>query len=388
MNRAKIARRAQISPFIVMDVMRRANERQAAGEQILHMEVGQPATRAPSKVLAAAHEALDHNRLGYTDARGLPELRARIAQHYKNTYNLELSPSRIIVTTGSSAGFVLAFLALFDEGAKVALPVPGYPCYPHILRALSIEPLPVATGPADRWSLNCDHLDGLERQGHTIDGVLVASPANPTGVVMTAQNLSALASWCTHHHIPLICDEIYHGLTYEKPAQTALAFSDQAIIINSFSKYFSMTGWRIGWMVVPEDLVRPIERLQQNLFINAPTLSQLAALKAFDCIDELEGYKQAYQKNRDVLLNELPRCGFDKILPADGAFYLYADVSDLTDDSQAFTRKILDETGVALTPGADFDPERGCYFMRFSYARSLDDMQEAVKRLQNWMKQR
>ncbi len=388
MNRAKIARRARISPFIVMDVMRRANERQAAGEQILHMEVGQPATRAPSKVLAAAHEALDNNRLGYTDARGLPELRARIAQHYKNTHNLELSPSRIIVTTGSSAGFVLAFLALFDEGAKVALPVPGYPCYPHILRALSIEPLAVATGPADRWSLNCDHLDGLERQGHTIDGVLVASPANPTGVVMAAQNLSALASWCTHHHIPLICDEIYHGLTYEKPAQTALAFSDQAIIINSFSKYFSMTGWRIGWMVVPQDLVRPIERLQQNLFINAPTLSQLAALKAFDCIDELEGYKQAYQKNRDVLLNELPRCGFDKILPADGAFYLYADVSDLTDDSQAFTRKILDETGVALTPGADFDPVRGCHFMRFSYARSLDDMQEAVKRLQNWMKQR
>jgi len=387
MSRIKIAQRANISPFIVMDVMRAANEKEAAGEHILHMEVGQPATRAPQKVLAAAHKALDEDRLGYTDARGLPELRARIADHYKSFYGLEVPASRIIVTTGSSAGFVLAFLALFDKGTKVALPVPGYPCYPHILRALDIEPLLVQTGPQTRWSLDCDHLDGLERQGHKIDGVLVASPANPTGVMMEEPRLSALANWCRHENIPLICDEIYHGLTYEKPAQSALAYSDSAIIINSFSKYFSMTGWRIGWMIVPEFLVRPIERLQQNLFINAPTLSQIAAMQAFECMDELEGYKRAYEQNRNFLLNELPPCGFDNILPADGAFYLYADVSDLTNDSLAFTRKILAETGIALTPGADFDAERGHHFMRFSYARSMQDMTEAVKRLKNWMKQ-
>ena len=387
MNRRKIANRADISPFIVMDVMKAANEKEVSGQHIIHMEVGQPATRAPQKVREAAHKALDEDRLGYTDARGLPKLRAHIAQYYRTRYNLEVSPERIIVTTGSSAGFVLAFLAVFDKGARVALPVPGYPCYPHILRALNIDPVLIATDETTRWSLQASDLQKLTQQGPPVDGLLLASPANPTGTMLGENNLKQLAQHCQKNNIQFISDEIYHGLTYEQPAQTALAFSDEAIIINSFSKYFSMTGWRIGWMVVPQFLVRPIERLQQNLFINAPTLSQFAAISAFDCIDELEDYKKVYEQNRSFLLNELPQCGFTNILPADGAFYLYADVSHLTDDSLQFTRKILDETGVALTPGADFDAARGHHFLRFSYARSLEDMREAVKRLKTWMNQ-
>ncbi len=386
MNSPKIARRADISPFIVMDVMARANEKEASGENIIHMEVGQPATRAPQKVIDAAHRALDEDRLGYTEATGLPVLRARISAHYQQRYGLDVPDRRIIVTTGSSAGFVLAFLALFDKGDKVALPVPGYPCYPHILRALDIHPLMVRTDNRTRWCLDVDHLDGLERQGHEISGVLVASPNNPTGVIMEDHRLQALAGFCDHSGIPLICDEIYHGLSYQRHPESALAFGKNVIVINSFSKYFSMTGWRIGWMVVPEKLVRPVERLQQNLYINAPTLSQLAAVSAFDCMDELEGYRRAYEQNRNFLLRELPEIGFDKILPADGAFYLYADVSRFTDDSRKFTRQLLEETGVALTPGNDFDAEYGHHFLRFSYARSHADMQEAVKRLKAWMR--
>ncbi len=371
-----------------MDMMRAANEKEASGAHIIHMEVGQPSTKAPSKVIAAAHNALDADRLGYTDAKGLPELRERISRHYQNRYKLDVPADRIIVTTGSSAGFVLAFLALFDKGAKVALPVPGYPCYPHILRALDIDPVFIETNEQSGWFPTTDHLDELASKDNAPDGLLLASPANPTGTMLDAPSLKKLATHCASKNISFISDEIYHGLTYGSPASTALAYNRDAIIINSFSKYFSMTGWRIGWMVVPEYLVRPIERLQQNLYINAPTLSQLAAIKAFDCIDELETYKNAYEINRDYLLNELPEAGFGKILPADGAFYLYADISDLTDDSQSFARSILNETGVAVTPGQDFDAIRGKHFLRFSYARSLKDMQEAVKRIKPWIKAR
>jgi aspartate/methionine/tyrosine aminotransferase len=386
MTRHKTADRANIPPFIVMDVMRSANKKEAAGERIIHMEVGQPSTKAPSKVIAAAHQALDTDRLGYTDAKGLPELRTRISRHYRDWYNLDISPHRIIVTTGSSAGFVLAFLALFDKGARVALPVPGYPCYPHILRALDINPVFIQTNETSRWSPQTSDLDNLAASESPVNGLLLASPNNPTGTMLDATALKKLVTHCTNKNISFISDEIYHGLTYGTPAPTALAYSSEAIVINSFSKYFSMTGWRIGWMVVPDHLARPIERLQQNLYINAPTLSQLAAIKAFDCHEELETFKTAYEKNRDFLLNELPGAGFGKLLPADGAFYLYADIGDLTDDSKEFTRRILKETGVALTPGLDFDAQRGHHFMRFSYARSLDDMQEAVKRLKAWNK--
>lgn len=384
----RIANRADIPSFIVMDVMRSANEKEVAGEHIIHMEVGQPSTKAPSKVITAAHKALDADRLGYTEAKGMPELRSRISQHYRDQYDLEISPHRIIVTTGSSAGFVLAFLAIFDKGSRVALPVPGYPCYPHILRALDIDPLFIHTDETSRWSPQTSDLDELATKDGPIDGLLLASPANPTGTMLEANDLKKLATYCSNHNISFISDELYHGLSYGTPASTALAYSSDVVVINSFSKYFSMTGWRIGWMVVPDHLVRPVERLMQNLYISAPTLSQLAAIKAFDCTEELESYKRAYEVNRDVLLNELPRAGFGKILPADGAFYLYADISDLTSDSREFTRQILEETGVALTPGEDFDAVRGKHFMRFSYARSLEDMQEAIRRLKEWMKQR
>ena len=387
-SRQRVANRADIPPFIVMDVMKAANEKEALGEHIIHMEVGQPSTKAPSKVIAAAHQALDRDRLGYTDAKGLPALRERISQHYQDRYSLKVSTDRIIITTGSSAGFVLAFLATFDKGSNVALPVPGYPCYPHILRSLDINPLFVQTDEASRWSPTISHLEALSLKHEKIDGLLLASPANPTGTMLDGPSLNKLVTHCNNENISFISDEIYHGLTYGAPAPTALAYNSDAIIINSFSKYFSMTGWRIGWMVVPDYLTRPIERLQQNLYINAPTLSQLAAIHAFDCIDELETYKKAYEINRDYLLNELPGAGFTKILPADGAFYLYADISDLTDDSQSFARKILEETGVALTPGKDFDAIRGQHFLRFSYARSLKDMQEAIKRLKPWIKNR
>ncbi len=387
-SKPRIATRSDIPPFIVMDMMRAANEKEVLGEHIIHMEVGQPSTKAPSKVIAAAHNALDADRLGYTDAKGLPELRERISHHYQTRYKLDVPADRIIITTGSSAGFVLAFLALFDKGAKVALPVPGYPCYPHILRALDIDPVFIETNEQSGWFPTIDHLDELASKDSALDGLLLASPANPTGTMLDASSLKKLATHCASKNISFISDEIYHGLTYGTPAPTAIAYNRDAIIINSFSKYFSMTGWRIGWMVVPEHLVRPIERLQQNLYINAPTLSQLAAIKAFDCIDELETYKNAYEINRDYLLNELPEAGFGKILPADGAFYLYADISDLTDDSQSFTRAILENTGVALTPGQDFDAVRGKHFLRFSYARSLNDMQEAVRRLKPWIKNR
>jgi aspartate/methionine/tyrosine aminotransferase len=381
----RTANRADIPPFIVMDVMRQANEQEAAGSNIIHMEVGQPSTPAPSKVLAAAHKALDSDRLGYTDANGLPLLKQKIAQHYQNWYNVAVAPERIIVTTGSSAGFVLAFLALFDKGAQVALPLPGYPCYPHILRALNIEPVFIETDEQTRWQPRPEDLHGLAQSGTTPDGLMLASPTNPTGVMLEPASQQALIETCRKLGITYISDEIYHGLTYNAPATTALSFGDDVIVINSFSKYFSMTGWRIGWMVVPDELVRPIERLQQNLFINAPTLSQIAAISAFDCTDELEGYKRTYEQNRSFLLDALPDAGFARLLPADGAFYLYADVSDLTDDSRNLSKRLLQEAGVALTPGLDFDARRGRYFVRFSYARAHADMQEAVKRLKNWM---
>lgn len=384
----RTAKRAGIPPFIVMDVMRAAHEREAAGDNIIHMEVGQPATPAPRRVIAAAHAALDGDRLGYTDANGLPQLRERISRHYKDWYGLDVPPRRIVVTTGSSAGFVLAFLALFDEGQRVALPVPGYACYPHILRALGIAPTFIATDPASRWQPKPSDLDDLARSEGMPDGLLLASPANPTGTMLDGPAMQALASHCQRHGIWFISDEIYHGLTYGAPAPTALAYSADAIVINSFSKYFSMTGWRIGWMVVPDELVRPIERLQQNLYISAPTLSQLAAIRAFDCHDELEDNRRAYEKNRAFLLEVLPDIGFDRLSPADGAFYLYADIGHLTDDSLTLSRRLLTEAGVALTPGIDFDAARGHRYMRFSYARSFADMEEAVRRLGAWMKQR
>lgn len=378
----KASARSAIAPFIVMDVMQAAAERAATGADVVHMEVGQPATPAPQAALTAVKRALDRETLGYTMALGLPALRARIAKHYQECYGVAVSSEQVIITTGSSAGFVLAFLALFDVGAKVALPSPGYPCYRHILTALGQEPVLIVTDAASRWMPTGADVAAAARQG--LAGVLVASPANPTGTMLGPGRLAELAAACEAAGLWLVSDEIYHGLTYTRPAETALAHSAEAVVINSFSKYYSMTGWRIGWLVVPPRLVRPIERLAQNLYISPPTVAQVAALGAFEAGDELEANKRVYAENRELLLSELPKAGLTRILPADGAFYLYVDISEFGGDSVAFTRAMLADIGVAATPGVDFDAARGSSYLRLCYAGSTADMALAARRLKGW----
>jgi aspartate/methionine/tyrosine aminotransferase len=378
----KVSRRGQVPPFIVMDVMRAANERAATGADVLHLEVGQPSTPAPAGVIAAAQAALARDTLGYTESFGLPALRERIAAHYLSQYGVAVDPSRIALTTGSSGAFVLAFLAAFEPGDRVALAAPSYPAYRNILSALDLVPVELPAGPAQRYQATLDLVRGC---GTTIDGLILASPANPTGTMLPPDELAALARYCAASGIRLVSDEIYHGLTYGGvAAATALAAGDEAIVVNSFSKYFSMTGWRLGWMVVPQALLRAVECLAQNFFISPPTLSQHAALAAFDCRDELQRNLARYAENRALLLDELPKAGFDRLAPADGAFYLYADVGHLTNDSTAFCRRMLAEIGVACTPGVDFDRERGHATLRFSFAGSTATMAEAARRLRSW----
>jgi len=379
-----LARRGAIDPFIVMDVLAEANAREANGADIIHMEVGQPGTPAPRAARERAIEALRNERLGYTEALGLPELRDRIARYIKERYGVSVSSERVVVTSGSSAGFVLAFLALFDAGEGIGLPSPGYPCYRQIASALGLSPRLIETSGQGRWVPTVADVEGLAAQGAA--GLLLASPNNPTGTMALAPRLEELAQACRKHGLWLISDEIYHGLEYDAPAETALGFSDAAIVVNSFSKYFSMTGWRIGWLVVPEALVRPIERLAQNLYISPPAISQVAALGAFEGIEELETIKAGYARNRAMLLEALPRAGFTTILPADGAFYIYADVSRFTPDSEVFAKTMLAEIGVAVTPGIDFDPAHGRNYLRFSYSGPEPAMREAARRINDWMK--
>ncbi len=376
------ARRGSISPFVVMDIMRAANERQVHGENVIHMEVGQPGTPAPRAAREAAKAAIDTDVLGYTDALGNFPLRERIARHYRETYGVAVGPERIVITTGSSAGFVLAFLALFDTGARILLPEPGYPCYRNIVRVLGMEPVPLTVNHAVRWMPAPPLLSSAARA----DGLLFASPANPTGTMLDSTGLAEVCAWCRAQGVVLISDEIYHGLSYDAPAQTALTYDDGAIVINSFSKYYSMTGWRIGWMVVPAHLIRTVERLAQNLYISPAAISQIAALAAFDALEELEANKTVYATNREFLLSELPSAGFHAFAPADGAFYLYSDISHLTGDSEGFVRRMLAETGVAATPGNDFDTALGAQFVRFSYSGATAAMEEAVRRLRDWRK--
>lgn len=375
--------RSAIASFIVMDVMQAAAAREASGERVIHMEVGQPGTPAPLAARNAVEHAMKTDTLGYTLALGLPSLRERIARHYKDWYGLDLAPERVVVTNGSSAAFVLTFLALFDAGDRVALPSPGYPCYRHILTALGQQPVVIEADDTSRWMPTAAQIDEASlRDG--LAGVLIASPANPTGTMLEPQRLQEILGVCRKRGLWFISDEIYHGLTYGMPAETALRHSDGVVVINSFSKYFSMTGWRVGWMVVPEELVRTVERLAQNLYIAPPTVSQVAALGAFDGLAELEANRRIYAANRELLLAELPKAGLDRILPADGAFYLYADVSRFTDDSLAFAKLMLEETGIAATPGVDFDEVRGRRFIRFSYAGTTAEMAEAAERLKGW----
>jgi aspartate/methionine/tyrosine aminotransferase len=377
----KIARRGLVPPFIAMDVLRAANERAAKGEDVLHLEVGQPSTPAPAAVLAAAREALGRQTIGYTDALGLPALREAIAAHYRERYGVALDPSRVVVTTGSSGAFLLAFLAAFEPGDRVALAAPAYPAYRNILTALDLVPVELTAGPEHRYQAT---LDLLHAQGRGIDGLIVASPANPTGTMLAPDELAAIVRYCQDMGIRLVSDEIYHGIVYSVTATTALSSGSEAFVVNSFSKYYSMTGWRLGWMVAPPDMLRPIECLAQNLFISPPALSQHAALAAFACREELDANVARYARNRALLLDELPKAGFSRFAPADGAFYLYADVAHLTNDSPEFCRRMLREIGVACTPGTDFDPTRGNATLRLSFAGTTDAMAEAARRLQAW----
>ena len=368
------SRRSAVDPFIVMDVMERARLAEESGRSVIHMEVGQPGTPAPAGARRALAEAMEAGPLGYTVALGLPALRQRIARHYAEAYGVDLDPVRVIVTSGSSAGFILAFTALFDAGDRVALGAPGYPSYRQIMRAQDLVPITVPTGPDTRFQPAPDALPDAE-------GLMIASPSNPAGTVLDRAALSGLIERAHAKGMKVISDEIYHGLTYGERAISALEITDDAIVINSFSKYFSMTGWRIGWMVVPDDMVRTVERLAQNMFICPPHASQIAALSAMDCHDELEANRAVYAENRDLLLGGLANAGIPDFAPPDGAFYVYADVSHLTEDSLSFCNRLLDEAGVAITPGLDFDAERGGRFVRLSYARSTDDVAEGLRRI-------
>ncbi len=377
----KVSGRGQIDPFIVMDVMREANALDAAGGDVVHLEVGQPGTPAPRKVRDAAVAALDADRIGYTDALGIPPLREGIARHYADFYGVDVDPARVVVTTGSSGAFLLAFLAAFDEGDRVGLAAPGYPAYRNILSALGIDPVVVETRLSDRFQPTPEL---LVDKGGDLDGLIVASPSNPTGTMIGAPEMAALTAHCRERRVRLISDEIYHGITYGHDSVTALTYEPDAVVINSFSKYFSMTGWRLGWLIVPPDLLRSVECLAQNLFISPPTLSQHAACAAFDSHEELRENVRRYAANREILLRELPKVGFDRLAPADGAFYIYADVGQLTNDSPDYCRRMLAEAKVASTPGLDFDPYRGNSFVRFSFAGTEEDMLRAIERLDRW----
>jgi aspartate/methionine/tyrosine aminotransferase len=376
--------RSDVPPFMVMDVMAAAERIETAGGHVIHMEVGQPAAAAPKPAIAAAQAALRGGRIDYTSALGIASLRQRIARHYRETYGCAVDADRIVITTGSSGAFILAFLALFEPGDRVAVTVPGYPPYRHILTALGCEPVLIETSSETRHALTGDALLAAHRKA-PLKGVLVGSPANPTGTMMSKEALAGLMAAAEGAGIRFISDEIYHGLDYAFPAVTAVELSPHALVINSFSKYFCMTGWRVGWTVVPEPLIRTVERLQQNLAISVPTLSQIAAEAAFEGREEMEAIKRGYLENRRILIEGLPRAGLAKFLPADGAFYLYADVSDFTADSLAFAKRMLEQAHVAATPGIDFDPVHGRNFIRFSYARSADDMREAVARIARWL---
>ncbi|MGC9417564.1 MAG: pyridoxal phosphate-dependent aminotransferase [Rhodovulum sp.] len=375
----RVSSRGDVDPFIVMDVMAAAARAEAEGKRIIHMEVGQPGTPAPAAARAALARAMEDGALGYTVGLGLPELRARIARLYGEWYGVDLNPERVVITPGSSGGFTLAFTSLFDVGAKVGIGAPGYPSYKAILQALGLETVMIETEAQHRLQpVPGDLPDDL-------DGLLVASPANPSGTMLDRDALGALIGACEERGAAFISDEIYHGIEYERKAVTALEITDDTYVINSFSKYFSMTGWRVGWMVVPEAHIRRIERLVQNLFICAPHASQVVALAALDCEDELQANMEVYRSNRALMMEGLPKAGFDRIAPPDGAFYVYADVSDLTEDSRAFAAEILENAGVAVTPGLDFDPVRGAGTLRFSYARSTEDIEEGLARLARFM---
>ena len=374
------SKRSKVDPFIVMDVMESARKAEATGKHIIHMEIGQPGTPAPNIAKDYLKNELYINNLGYTVTLGLPELRKKISKLYGDWYNLDLSPERIVITSGSSGAFILSFTSLFDSGERVGIGSPGYPSYRQILKSLDLVPVDIQTEIQNNFQPTPEDI-----KKNNLKGLLVASPANPTGSMLDKKSLKNLINSSKENNVSFISDEIYHGIEYEKKAITALEITDDCYVINSFSKYFSMTGWRIGWMVVPENHVRKIERLAQNLFICPSHASQVTAFSALDAKVELEENIKVYKKNREILMEELPKIGFKKFSSPDGAFYIYVDVSEFTNDSLKFTKEILDRAGVAITPGLDFDQKRGNKTIRFSYARGTNDIIEGVKRLKKFM---
>jgi aspartate/methionine/tyrosine aminotransferase len=381
----KIARRAAVAPFIAMDVLAAANQRAASGQDVIHLEVGEPGGGPPAPVLTAAREALGRIPLGYTEALGRPALRRAIAAHYRTSYDLAVDPDQVIVTVGASGAFVLTFLAAFDPGDRVVVPEPAFPAYKNILQALGLEVVRLGLGPETGFAPTVELLQSIAPPVH---GLVIASPANPTGTMLAPAELEALARYCRTHGIRLISDEIYHGITYGAPAESVLAFDTDAVVINGFSKYFCMTGWRLGWVVAPPDLVRPIELLAQSLFISAPALAQEAALSAFACRAELEQRIDGYRHNREALLARLPAAGIDRLAPVDGAFYLYADISHLAADSAIWCADLLPATGVALTPGADFDSGAGHRFVRLAFAGTHERVVAGADRIAAWLRSR
>ncbi|MGY5779292.1 pyridoxal phosphate-dependent aminotransferase [Rhizobium sp. LEGMi135b] len=382
-----LSKRSDVEPFHAMDVLAEATRRRQAGHAVISMAVGQPSHPAPQAALEAARAALGHGRIGYTDALGTLALRQALSAHYQARHGLSIDPKRIAITTGSSAGFNLAFLTLFDAGDSVAIARPGYPAYRNILAALGLDVVEVPVTEETQFTLTPESLEAAQTaSGKRLKGVLLASPANPTGTVTGRAALKALADYCADRSIAFISDEIYHGLTFVGEETSALELTDEAIVINSFSKYYCMTGWRIGWMVLPERLVRPIERVAQSLYISAPELSQIAAGAALGAGAELDIYRESYGRNRDFLMRRLPEIGLRIASPMDGAFYAYVDVSRFTNDSMAFARKMLAEIDVAATPGLDFDPVEGHRAMRISYAGSNAEIEEATERMAAWLK--
>ncbi|WP_279110443.1 pyridoxal phosphate-dependent aminotransferase [Bartonella apis] len=378
-----LSRRSNVDPFFAMDVLAAANKKMKAGEPVISMAIGQPAAPCPALVLEAAGRALKDGHIGYTDSLGLTALREKIAAYYEEHHKLSVSPERVAVTTGSSAAFNLAFLAFFDVGDRVAITRPGYPAYRHIMKALGLEVVEIDTGGSGLPDLKMLE----ETQSHSpLKGILFASPSNPTGASLKPEELKNIIEFCHDHNITVIADEIYHRLNFSAPDVTALSFSDDVTVINSFSKYYCMTGWRVGWMVLPENAVRSVERISQNLYISAPELSQIAAISAFDATSELEKIKDSYRINREHLTKTLPALGLKLLAPMDGAFYAYCDISKFSNDSTEFARKMLEETNVAATPGIDFDTLEGKRTMRFSYAGAPKAIDEALVRLDKWLR--
>jgi len=376
----KKSKRSKVDPFIVMDVMESARKAEQEGKKIIHMEVGQPGTPAPKIANEAITEELKNNNLGYTVTLGLPQLRSRISNLYGEWYNIDLNPERVVITTGSSGGFILSFATLFDVGERVGIGSPGYPSYRQILKAQNLIPVNIETELKNKYQPTTEDI-----KKNDLDGLLVASPANPTGSMLDKTSLTNLIECSKEHNVSFISDEIYHGIEYDKKAISALEITDNCYVINSFSKYFSMTGWRIGWMIVPEDHVRQVEKVSQNLFICPPHASQITALAALDAKEELDQNVIVYKRNREILLEELPKAGFKTFSPPDGAFYIYVDISKFSNDSLNFCKRVLNEAGVAITPGLDFDQNRGSNTIRFSYARSTENIIEGARRIKEFM---